>query len=108
LTAATTVVVAIALAVLVPIAQLQTVVEKAPCCCPNPKTCKCKHDGDPTQTSMKTCHQKAPDAERTTLPSFVPPSIASTEAPSRLAIAIVDVLPDPHPSPAPRRPDAPS
>jgi hypothetical protein len=108
LTAATTVIVAIALAVLVPIAQLQTVVEKAPCCCPNPKTCKCKHDGDPTQPTMKTCHQKAPDVARTTLPSFVPPAIAHVVAPSRVMIAIVSPLPDPHPSPAPRRPDAPS
>ncbi|HTL38078.1 MAG TPA: hypothetical protein VL326_33335 [Kofleriaceae bacterium] len=109
LTAATTVIVAIALSVLVPIAQLRTAVEKTPCCCPNPKTCKCKHDpGDPTQTSMKSCHQNPPAVAGTTLPAFVAPELAETRAPARIAIAIVTPLSDPHPAPAPRRPDAPS
>ncbi|HUS28984.1 MAG TPA: hypothetical protein VMZ53_10745 [Kofleriaceae bacterium] len=107
LTAATTVIVAIALAVLVPVAQLQTFVEKDACCCPNPKACKCNHD-DPAQPTMKTCHQKAPAIASTTLPSFVPPEVTDVVAPSRALIAINAPLPDPHPAPAPRRPDAPS
>ena len=108
LTAATTIFVAIALAVLVPVAQLQTAVEKAPCCCPNPETCKCKHKTDPLHTSMRSCHQKTPDVQRTTLPEFVAPEIAALDAPARVVVAIAAPIPDPHPAPAPRRPDAPS
>jgi hypothetical protein len=107
-TAATTIAVALALAILVPVAQLRTVVEKTPCCCPNPATCKCKHKGDPLHTSMKSCHRNGPDVERTTLPEFVPPALVAFDAPAHPAIAIATALPDPHPAPAPRRPDAPS
>src|ERR1043165_3520071 len=96
LTAATTVIVAIALSVIVPIAQLRTAVEKTPCCCPNPKTCKCKHDGNPMQTSMKTCHQNPPAVAGTTLPAFVAPELAQLESTARVAIVIAAPLPDPH------------
>ena len=109
MTAATTVIVAIALSVLVPIAQLQTAVEKAACCCPDPDTCKCDHDGgDPSQTSMESCQSKTPQMQRQVLPQFVAPEIAVVDAPSRPMLAVVAPIPDPHPAPAPRRPDAPS
>jgi len=107
LTAATTILVAIALAVLVPVAQLKTTVEKTPCCCPNPKTCKCKH-GDSSTPSMRACHQTTPEAAQGSLPEFIPPTLIDVVAPSRALVAIVSPLPEPHPAPAPRRPDAPS
>jgi hypothetical protein len=107
LTAATTLIVAIALAVLVPVAQLKTFVEKEPCCCPNPKTCKCAHDG-PMHTTMKTCHQKPPAAAAPTLSAFVTPELAEVDVPALVGAPVIASLPDPHPAPAPHRPDAPS
>jgi hypothetical protein len=69
-TAASTFVVAIALALIVPTAQLRTVADVATCCCPDPDKCKCHdHDADgPTQSSMRACHKQAPEIVKTQLP----------------------------------------
>ncbi len=109
-TAASTIVVAIVLAIFVPFAQLQTVAEAPPCCCPNPKACKCPdhNPGGDSQSTMRACKQ-APDAVmQAQLSVFVPPAIAISIAPARIIGEAHVALADPHPAPAPRRPDAPS
>jgi hypothetical protein len=109
-TAASTIVVAIVLAVFVPVAQLQTVAEAPPCCCPNPKQCKCPDHkgGNSGQSTMRACRQ-APDAVApSTLSAFVPPAVAVAIAPAIIVSDAHVALADPHPEPAPRRPDAPS
>lgn len=108
--AATTIAVALALAVLVPVAQLQTVADQPACCCPDPETCKCPEHKPPTpfDTTMRACHNSAPDLVQTQLPQFVPPALPSVTVPSEVVAVVATRLPAPHPAPAPGRPDAPS
>lgn len=109
-TAASTIVVAIVLAVFVPVAQLQLVAEAPPCCCPNPKACKCPdhHNGESGQSSMRACKQ-VPDAVlQAQLPVFVEPAVEIDLAPARIVAEPQVALADPHPAPTPPRPDAPS
>lgn len=109
-TAASTIVVAIVLAVFVPVAQLQTVADAAPCCCPNPKKCKCPDHkpGEGGPSTMRACKQTPEAVEQTQLSVFVPQPIATTVAPARIIGEAHIAIADPHPAPAPRRPDAPS
>ena len=109
-TAASTIVVAIVLAIFVPVAQLQTVAEAPPCCCPNPKKCKCPDhkkgaEGPPT---MRACKQSPDAVVQAQLSVFVPPAVPVAIAPARIIGEAHVALADPHPAPAPRRPDAPS
>jgi hypothetical protein len=109
-TAASTIVVAIVLAVFVPVAQLQTVAEAPPCCCPNPKKCTCPdhHAGDSGQPSMRACKQTPDAVVQAQLSVFVAPAIPVAIAPVILVSEAHVALADPHPAPEPRRPDAPS
>jgi hypothetical protein len=109
-TAASTIVVAIVLAVFVPVAQLRTVAEAPPCCCPSPKQCKCPDhkSGDSGPPTMRACKQTPDAVVQAQLSVFVPPSIAIAIAPAILVSEAHVALADPHPEPAPRRPDAPS
>lgn len=109
-TAASTIVVAIVLAVFVPVAQLQIVAEAPPCCCPNPKKCKCPDHkrGESGPSTMRACKQAPEAAVQAQLPVFVPPAVAIASAPARILGEAHVALADPHPAPAPRRPDAPS
>lgn len=109
-TAASTIVVAFVLAVFVPIAQLQIFVDAPPCCCPNPKICKCHdHDkGDPGQPTLRACKQVPDAVAQAPLPAFVTPVLEVDIAPARILGEVHVALADPHPAPAPRRPDAPS
>jgi hypothetical protein len=100
--AATTIAVALALSILVPIAQLQTVADKPACWCPEHKP------ASPFDTTMRACHNSAPDLVQTQLPQFVSPALPSVMVPSEIVAIVATRLPAPHPAPAPRRPDAPS
>jgi hypothetical protein len=74
------------------------------CCCPDPKTCKCHHDGGERST-MKKCsgafHQIAPEHAATTLPEAPAPTLV----PRATQLAMV-TLPQPIDAPA-REPETP-
>ena len=108
--AASTVVVAIVLAICVPVSQLHTVGTKVECCCPDPEHCKCPdHQPDDShQPSMRACHKTQHIYVAPVLPAFLPPVIEIAIVPDVVASAPVISLPAPHPAPSPRRPDAPS
>jgi hypothetical protein len=110
ISAATTVVVAIVLAICVPVSQLQTVATQTECCCPDPDQCKCPdHKPDEgSQPVMRACHKTQQTYVAPALPAFLPPAIIDVARPEPIALAPVPRLPEPHPAPAPRRPDAPS
>ena len=84
-----TFVVAIVVALAVPISQLRTVSTTVTCCCPDPSHCHCPHEkpGSSQCPSMKTCHQERHDAVSPQLPSFTPPEVAIVLAPPRTAPA---------------------
>ncbi len=109
LTAASTIVVAVVLALCVPLAGLQTARVVPDCCCPDPDKCKCPdHQPMPEQPSMRACHKNVPDAVENQLTAFVPPNLPSASEPTRVVSLAPYALTSPHPAPAPRRPDAPS
>lgn len=109
-TAASTIFVAIALAITVPVSQLRTVGNFVECCCPDPDNCKCPdHKPDRgTQPAMQACHKKSQDFVAPVLPAFIAPAIDVASAPEQVAIAVEYPLSSPHTAPPPRRPDAPS
>lgn len=108
-TAATTVAIAILLALVVPVTQLRLASDAPVCCCPDPDLCKCAdHQPEPGTPTMRACHGDQDDVVRTQLPQFNAPVVIAFVRPEQpIAVATI-ALPDPHPSPAPRRPDAPS
>jgi hypothetical protein len=110
LTAASTVIVSIMLSIFVPLAQLPTIADEATCCCPDPHKCKCPdHKADHSLDSkMKACHKKGPALASVQLPAFVAPIAIDLPAPARASDLVERALPEPHASPPPRRPDAPS
>jgi hypothetical protein len=109
-TAATTMVVAIVVALSVPISQLRTVAVVTTCCCPDPSHCHCPdHKPDHSKDStLRACHRTQQEAVAPQLPAFAPPEVAIASAPAVVAVAIAAPIAAPHPAPAPRRPDAPS
>lgn len=109
-TAASTVVVAIALAICMPVSQLRTAAFQTECCCPDPDQCKCPdHKPDEgTQPAMRACHKTQRDFVAPVSPTFVAPVIELVTAPQAVAIEPVLSLRVPHPAPTPQRPDAPS
>ena len=109
-TAASTIVVAIVLAISVPVSQLHTVATQTECCCPDPDQCKCPdHNGDEsTQPMMRACHKTQQQFVAPVLPAFVPPAIEIVVALEEVAFEPAFKHSAPHPAPAPRRPDAPS
>ena len=108
--AASTFIVAVVLALCVPISQLTTVSDRTECCCPDPSKCQCPdHDEDrPLQTSMQACHKQGPKAIASQATAFLPPVLPTVDAPSVLAPAVAHVIHAPQVAPPPRRPDAPS
>ena len=108
--AASTLVVAIVLAICVPVSQLRTATHETECCCPDPDQCKCPdHQPDKsTQSKMRACHKTTQSFVAPVSPAFVPPQIVLAARPEVVAITAAFSLPAPHPSPLPRRPDAPS
>ncbi len=110
MTALTTFLVALVLAVGVPVSQLRTVRIERTCCCPDPAKCHCPdHDGTkPTQPELRACHQTTHAHVAPTLPAFAAPSVTPvmavvvTLAPAAFAHSA------PRAAPPPTRPDAPS
>jgi hypothetical protein len=108
--AATTIVVAIVVALAVPVSQLRTVTIVKACCCPDPSTCHCPdHKAEKgTQPSMRACHNTQNVIVAPEMPSFTEPVIAIVSAPERIAVAPASPLRSPHASPPPAEPDGPS
>jgi hypothetical protein len=109
-TAASTIVVAIVLAICVPVSQLHTFSTKSECCCPEPDHCKCPdHKPDDSgQPTMRACHKTQQTFVSPVLPAFVTPDVAVALVREPVAIVADFTHASPHPAPAPRRPDAPS
>jgi hypothetical protein len=107
---ASTIAVAIVLALGVPVAQLRTAATRSECCCPDPAHCKCPdHQGDESpQPTMRACHRAEQQFVSPVLPAFLAPAPELAFIARPAAVSSVFVLPAPHPAPAPRRPDAPS
>lgn len=104
-----TAMVAIAVALAVPVSQLRTITVIKSCCCPDPARCHCPdHKPDPAQPSMRACHNTERAIVAPQLPAFTEPAPAVVAAPALAVIAIAHAVPAPHPAPAPIRPDAPS
>jgi hypothetical protein len=109
-TAASTIAIAIVVALAVPVSQLRTQWIAKSCCCPDPAKCHCP-DHKPergTQPSMRACHNTthtivAPDA-----PGFTAVAMVEIAAPARIALVAVSTLGQPHAPPPREQPDAPS
>lgn len=105
-----TVVVAVIVALAVPVSQLRTISIIKTCCCPDPAHCHCPdHKADPSSLpSMRACHSSERAIIAPQLPVFSAPAIASAVTPAVALVAIDHAIPAPHPAPPPIRPDAPS
>lgn len=104
------IVVAIIVALGLPVSQLRIVTVVAACCCPDPTKCKCAdHDKSKSeQPSMKACHNTAESIVSPQAPSFMAPVMAQATPPARVIELPVYTLRDPHEPPLPARPAAPS
>ena len=108
--AVATIVVAIAVALTVPVSQLTTVQVVTTCCCPDPADCHCPHQAPDrgTQSSLKPCHQQHQIIVAPQLPSFAPPTEIAIGPATRSVAQPVIAMISPHAPPTPKRPDAPS
>jgi hypothetical protein len=109
--AAAAILVAIVVALAVPVSQLRTVTTISErCCCPDPTHCHCPPQSpDPTgEPQLKNCHKVSHDVLAPQLPAFASPAIADVRPPAVIVAIAVTSIPAPHAAPASRRPDAPS
>lgn len=103
--------VALALALAIPVSQLRTASVEQACCCPDPAKCHCPdHDDDaaPAQPQLRACHRTTHLTISPTLPMFAAPALAILPAPSVARLTVIHAAPAPHAEPPPARPDAPS
>jgi hypothetical protein len=105
-----TVVVAILVALAMPVSQLRTVAFIKSCCCPDPSNCRCPdHKADPTpQPSMRACHSTERAVVAPQLTVFRAPAVEIASVLPAPMIAPAAPIPAPHPAPPLPRPDAPS
>jgi len=105
-----TIVVAVVVALAVPVSQLRTISVVKTCCCPDPSHCHCPdHQADPSsEPSIRECHRTEQMAVAPELPAFHVPVVAVAVVPAVAILAIDHVIPAPHLAPPPTRPDAPS
>jgi hypothetical protein len=111
-TAATTIMVAIVVALAVPVSQLRTMSIVTTCCCPDPAHCHCPDHqpdrGKPHDPSMRACHRSSQEIVAPQLPSFTAPEIAIAPAPMQI-VALAGARPTtPHLPPLPLEPYGPS
>jgi len=105
---ASTVLVALVVALALPVSQLRTAAVVTSCCCPDPDNCHCPdHETDHGGPTIKQCHKSADTFE-----SAAAPSVALVErvvlVPARAARLLHHSLPAPHASPILERPRGPS
>jgi len=101
---------AIAVALTVPVSQLRTVAITTTCCCPDPTKCHCPDHkpGQPDDASMRACHKSTEAHVAPQLPSFSPPQVAVAIAAPVTAPAFRAAPQDPHEAPGPDEPYGPS
>lgn len=101
---------AIAIALTVPVSQLQTVSVRIECCCPDPQQCHCPdHSKDrPTQPSLRACHRTQHETVSPQAPSFDTTEVAIATVPPRVIARAIVELPAPHAAPLPEEPYGPS
>ncbi len=103
--------VAIVVALAMPISQLRTVATVSDkCCCPDPAHCHCPpQSADPTGApQLENCHRVSHEVVAPQLSAFAQPEVALVQPELRLTAVPVIVPAAPHPAPASRRPAAPS
>lgn len=102
--------VALVLALTIPVSQLRTACVEQSCCCPDPAKCHCPDhdDSKPTRPQLRACHQTQHITVAPTLPAFTAPVIAAVPLPAVQVVAALHVTLAPHVAPSPARPDAPS
>jgi hypothetical protein len=102
--------VAIVVALAVPVSQLRTVAIIKTCCCPDPGNCHCpdQKPDSPSHPSMRACHNTERMIVAPELPVFRAPVVAVADVPAIAVVAVAHVIPAPHSAPPPTRPDAPS
>lgn len=102
--------IAMAVALAMPVSQLRTVVVKLACCCPDPSQCHCPDHGAPSppQPSMRACHRTSTTFVAPVLPAFVPAAEVAIVLPARVTLASSFEMTSPHEAPAAARPAAPS
>lgn len=107
---ASTLLVAIVVALVVPFSQLRTFSIETSCCCPDPSHCHCPdHDTSKgTQPCMRACHKTSHEVVSPDAPAFAAPELAIAEAPVRAVGRATWTLAEPHSPPVLPRPDAPS
>ena len=109
-TRATTLVVAVVVALAVPVTQLRTVSVTTSCCCPDPSNCHCPdHKVDHSNLpSIRVCHKSSHESVSPQLPSFTPAVIAIAIAAPRIARPTMIAPRVPHAPPAADEPYGPS
>lgn len=107
---AATYVVALVVALAVPISQLRTISIVTTCCCPDPAKCHCPdHKADHSKVpSIRACHKSSHEIVAPQLPSFTNAQVAIAIPTPRVAPAIVAVPRNPHEAPVPDEPYGPS
>jgi hypothetical protein len=102
---------AIVVAIAVPVSSLRTTYKVAHCCCPDPiANCHCPHDKTPTSQAptLRTCHHDEALGVSPELASFTPAHPARVVPPAGVDVPVRFFLDTPHPAPFPAWPDAPS
>lgn len=103
-------IVAVVVALAVPVSQLRTISTSVTCCCPDQTRCHCPHEkpGQSDEPTMKPCHKVQHDVVGPQLPSFSAPELAIALAAPRAAAAPFAVRDLPHAPPVPDEPYGPS
>ncbi|HEY1550006.1 MAG TPA: hypothetical protein VGG28_19390 [Kofleriaceae bacterium] len=102
--------VAIVVALAVPVSQLRTFAIETSCCCPDPSHCHCPdHDlGKSDRGSMRACHKTSHEVVSPDAPAVALPELAIATETQRAMPRVTWMVAEPHAPPAPARPDAPS
>jgi len=107
--ALSTVAVAFALILALPVSQLRLLTLVEQCCCPDPDHCQCPdHPSDSSQPTLSQCHKTIDTLESTGGPSFAPSVAIAELVPTRVPVAVHHTDSMPHEPPSPERPSAPS
>src|SRR5262249_36844607 len=100
---------ALVVALAVPVAQLRMMSVERACCCPDPHHCRCpSHDADTPQSSIRACHSTEHVIASAPAAGFIAPAVAEVMLPAVAAGVPSYVIDQPHAPPAARQPDAPS